>query len=72
MTDYRYIVIRKGPNVPEDFNIGDLEGKWFDKDNLPFLGYVRDEHGSFTAKPNGKIEKREDGAIAAVYEVQPT
>lgn len=68
-----YIVIRRAPDLPEEFDIGDLEGKWFDGAKLKPLASVYVSTllpFEGVAVATGRIERREDGEHAEVYEVR--
>lgn len=74
----RLIVIRRAPDLPLDFHIGDLDGKWFDRLNVPWVGHCTEDDptdellfgGTAVARATGRYEQREDGAFAEVYEVR--
>jgi hypothetical protein len=68
-----YVVIRPSPDLPDGFLPADLDGKWFDRAQLPAkpedlpTGLV-----SGVAVPSGRFEVRDwDGAVAEVWEVRP-
>jgi hypothetical protein len=79
-----YVVIRLGDDIPAEWNIGDLDGKWFDRTAIPVgpsrearkaaNARWREQGGSIsgvTASPTGRFEVREDGAVAEVFELLP-
>ena len=74
----RLIVIRRAPDLPPEFDIGDLDGKWFDRLNIPWVGHCTENdptdelllQGTAVARATGRYELREDGAAAEVYEVR--
>lgn len=73
----RFIVIRRAPDLPTEFDIGDLEGKWLDRLQVPFVGHCTESDptdelllGDAVARATGHYELREDGAAAEIYEVR--
>lgn len=71
-----YIVIRRAPDLPVDFNTGGLDGKWFDRSEMPVGSrpnpFLREEDGGEgVAVPTGRFEVRDDGAVAEVWEIRP-
>jgi hypothetical protein len=78
----RYIVIRAAANLPAGFLPEHLEGRWIDRpppapiDADPPDSYHGRETpfgrlGEAVAVATGRYERREDGALAEVFEVQP-
>lgn len=82
-----YVVIRPALNLPEGFLSKYWDGRWLDRSDVPdaaererirrSLG-VDVEPGKsapptvdVVAVPTGRIEMREDGAVAEVWEVRP-
>lgn len=67
-----HIVLRHGPDVPDEYRAEHLEGRWYD------LGTVRVGLQGITpnslavAEPTGRFEMRDDGAVAEVYEIRLT
>lgn len=63
-----YVVIRAHPDLPPGFLPPQLDGRWYDRRDLP----VRFGLGAAVAVPAGRFEVRDhDGAVAEVYEVRP-
>lgn len=70
-----YVVIRPAPDLPPGFLPSRLDGKWLDRSQLqPMPGEHGDAaaagFGEGVAVPTGRFERREDGAVAEVYEVR--
>lgn len=65
----RHGVIRAAPDLPPGFLPPDLEGKWFDLDELPY--FMAEENERAVAVITARFERREDGATARVFEVRP-
>lgn len=67
-----YVVIRRAPDLPREFQIGDLDGKWFDRSQMPASEPPLPPHlipgPEAIAVPTGRFEFREDGACAEVFE----
>ena len=71
MSDYPdYIVLRHGPDVPERYWSISHEGLWIDRQSVRMgrPGIV----GQAVAEPTNRIEVREDGAVAEVWEIRLT
>lgn len=75
-----YVVVRRGPDVPAEWSVGDVEGKWFDRSTMPpppppeALDRFRKDGGvvsGVAAVPTGRFETRDDGAVAEVFELRP-
>ena len=68
----RYIVIRRAPDLPDDFDIGSFDGRWIDrpKPRAP-LGAPSMTMFEGVATATGRYERRADGELAEVYEVRP-
>lgn len=77
-----YVVIRRGTDVPAEWYIGDLEGRWFDRSQVlasrsdpESVKRFRERGGVVSgaqAVPTGRFEIREsDGAVAEVWELLP-
>lgn len=71
-----YIVIRRSPDLPDDFNTGDFDGKWLDRGQLPVSEEPPEPPwggtvGRGVAVPTGRFETREDGAVAEIWEIRP-
>lgn len=70
MIDPDYIVVRAAPGLPTGFLPPSLDGKWFDRSQLPEIcGAYR--WGDAVAVASGRFEVREDGVLAEVFEVRP-
>jgi len=67
-----YIVVRPAPDLPEGFLPKELNGKWFDVDDVPRIPPLgtNNKVSEAVAVPTGKFEVREDGAVAEIYEVR--
>lgn len=75
-----YVVVRRGLDMPEEWSMGDMDGKWLDRSTMPpplppgALNRFREKGGvvsSATAVPTGRFETRDDGAVAEVWELRP-
>ena len=67
-----YGVIRRAADLPESFQIGDLDGKWIEiSDPRSFDRHSRPARADAIAVPTGRFEANEAGAVAEVYEVRP-
>jgi len=64
----RYIVFRAAPGLPHGFMPPHLDGQWIDR---PADSAYSSSPGTARAIPTGRYERREDGLLAEVYEVQP-
>jgi hypothetical protein len=72
-----YIVIRPAADLPEGFLPEGWDGKWFDRSEIPagraggpVIGGPN-RVSSAVAVPTDRLEFREDGAVAQVWEVRP-
>lgn len=79
MTDERlpdHVVLRHGPDIPEEYWAHHLEGRWYDIGSVPIgrarSGDVPPEVGMAVAEPSGRLEVRDDGAVAEVWEIRMT
>ena len=76
-TEPDYIVVRAAPGLPEGFVPAHLEGRWYDRSQIP-LGAVNvgafeaagGTVGTAIAEPSGRFEVRDDGAVAEVWEIR--
>lgn len=70
MSEPDYVVIRPAPDLPPEFLPGYLNGRWYDRAELPWggssCGWI-----DAVAVPTGRFEVRDDGAVAEVFEVRP-
>jgi hypothetical protein len=72
MNEPDYIVIRPAPDLPPGFLPAREDGRWYDRDNIPYGPPAGSSPGEAVAVPTGRFEVREyDGAVAEVYEVRP-
>jgi len=74
--DPDYIVIRPAADLPEGFLPEDFDGRWYDRNDVPFgpppdSVFARPGGASAVAIPTERFESREDGAVAEVWEVRP-
>lgn len=66
-----WIVVRADREMPPGFMPPGLDGKWQERASMPFAAPVFEGlHSRATAHPTGRVEIREDGAIAEVYEMR--
>lgn len=65
-----FIVVRPAPDLPPGFLPRDLDGRWYDRRELPEM-YGPFGSGDGVAVPTGRFEFRDDGAVAEIYEVRP-
>ena len=63
-----YIVVRPATDLPPGFLPPEMDGRWFDVEQLP---PAWGDLGMAVAVPSGRFEVRDDGAVAEVYEVRP-
>lgn len=67
-----FVVLRAAPGVPFGWMAADLEGRWcYRKDLLTLRGPVIQPVPHAVAIPTDRLEHREDGATAQVWEVHP-
>jgi hypothetical protein len=68
-----YIVVRPAPDLPPGFLPESLDGRWFDTSHLHMATSAEALAlaGGAVAVPTGRLEQRDDGACAEVYEVRP-
>lgn len=64
-----YVVVRAHSDLPEGFLPPELEGRWFDLEDIP-KSLVPQDSGA-VAVPVSRFEQRDDGVVAQVYEVRP-
>ena len=67
---YGYIVIRSGPDLPNGFLPEKWEGRWERVVDLDPAGVNSVRFGEATARPTGRYETGDDGAVAEVWEVR--
>lgn len=68
-----YIVIRPHPDLPPGYLPPHLDGRWYDRNEIP-EGFGTPSHDptETVAVPTGRFEVRDwDGAVAEVYEIRP-
>lgn len=68
-----HIVLRPNPDLPEDFLPPRMNGEWHER-SVIYTGPQIDLYGpaaATSARATGRVEIREDGAVAEVYEVGP-
>lgn len=68
-----HIVLRPAPDLDEDFLPPRMDGEWIER-SVIYTGPQIDLYGPAavaSARPTGRVELREDGAAAEVYEVGP-
>lgn len=71
--DLEFAVIRPGPGLPPGFLPAGLDGRWFRLVDLPYLveAPLRGRTvATAVAVPAGRLEARDDGALAEVWEVR--
>lgn len=74
-----YVVLRAGPDLPEGWMPDHLEGRWYDRNKVPFGAPNPDapdappgaSKTTAVAEPTGLLEVRDDGAVAEVWHVRP-
>lgn len=78
MSEPDYVVIRPAPGLPEGFVSPQMDGRWFNRADMPVGPSAGTQlpKGVFmtqaVAVPTGRFEVRDyDGAVAEVREVQP-
>lgn len=66
-----WIVLRPAEDLPEDFLPPRMDGEWIERSGIYRGPEIRlaGTTATATARPCGRIELREDGAVAEVYEV---
>jgi hypothetical protein len=66
------IVLRAYPGAPPGFMPPGYEGRWFDRASMPVHRVAAvAATGTAAARPTGRFEVRDDGAVAEVWEVHP-
>lgn len=70
----RYVVIRPAPDLPPGFMPDYYNGRWLDKWDIPGAYYGEESSptppGTGVAVATGRFERRDDGELAEVYEMQ--
>lgn len=66
------IVLRHGPDIPEEYWARNLEGNWYDRGVFPPGKYPQAVAPLAVAEPTGRFELRDDGAVAEVWEIRLT
>jgi hypothetical protein len=67
-----YVVLRHGPDVPDEYRAEHLEGRWYDLAHAPVGPAGFGPHALAVAEPAGRFEVRDDGAVAEVWEIRLT
>jgi len=64
-----YIVLRHGPDIPDEYRVERYEGRWYDR---AVISTSRISMGppQAIAEPAGRFEQRDDGAVAEVWEIR--
>jgi len=71
MAEPDLIVLRHGPDVPDEYRVEHYEGRWLDRVGGVFRIAKVDEPGPVAiAEPTGRFEQRADGAVAEVWEIR--
>jgi len=65
----RYIVLRAAPGLPWNFMPEHLDGLWIDRPPSYVMPALPGWHAQGVA--TGRYERRDDGALAEVYELSP-
>jgi hypothetical protein len=66
-----YIVLRHGPDVPDEYRVERYEGRWLDRQGSVFRIAKIGEPGPVAiAEPSGRFEYRGGGAVAEVWEIR--
>lgn len=75
MDEPDYVVIRPAPDLPTNGLPSILNGRWFDRTDLPSNGAVGFPVSAAglgaVAVPTDRFEVRADGKVAQVWEVRP-
>lgn len=70
-----YIVVRLSPHLPARARecLASLDGRWYRRQEPPCPppDPDRDRTGEWVAVATGRVEFRDDGAAAEVYEIRP-
>ena len=66
-----FIVLRAARGVPPGWMPADREGAWYNRADLLAARYLRADPPMAVAFPTDRVEHREDGATAQVWEVHP-
>lgn len=69
-----HVVLRHGPDIPEEYWARHLEGRWYDISAAPVgktnAAMADPNVGAAIAEPTGRLEVRDDGAVAEVWEIR--
>lgn len=66
-----FAVLRPAAGVSSGW-LGDFHGRWYDLRDVPFRHFdATPTPGQAVATPTDRLEVREDGAVAQVWEVRP-
>ena len=69
----KWIVVRGDHDMPPGFMPPGLDGRWQERDRIPdYPPIFEGRYSTATAHPTGRVEIRDDGAIAEVYEMLRT
>jgi hypothetical protein len=71
LTEPPFIVLRAARGVPPGWMPADREGTWYNRADLLAARDLRADPAMAVALPTDRIEHREDGATAQVWEVHP-
>jgi hypothetical protein len=72
MSEPDYIVIRPALDLPAGFLPEREDGRWYDRNDVPYGPPAGASPGDAVAVPTGRFEVRDsDGAVAEVLEVRP-
>lgn len=64
----KWIVVRGDADMPPGFMPPGLDGRWQERARIPdYPPIFKGPHSTVTAHPTGRVEIREDGAVAEVY-----
>lgn len=74
MSEYAdYVVLRHGPDIPEEYWSPRHEGLWMDRRGIRRAaptGPLAASTGMAIAEPTNRFEIRDDGAVAEVWEIR--
>lgn len=72
-----YVVLRHGPDVPDEYRSERREGQWLDRRDVPVRApgprgpnATGITESRAVAEPTGRFETRDDGAVAEVFEIR--
>lgn len=66
----KWIVVRGDAGMPPGFMPPGLDGRWQEREGIPdYPPIFEGPRSTVTAHPTGRVEIREDGAVAEVYEM---